>query len=474
MDINQRLGRIRYILADSPSSEGFEQILAAFEGWTQDDGVKVGLEYAQRHFERWPLSLLRPSSALLTQVTQDPGDPPPVWGLVRWAALGTLDAAQLRRWLRSGALSKLRGLRVRVTDPDAMVALSSARSLKSLRALELVGAGVDAEATNRLARTRQLKGLEALSWRGNRLLGVRTGRAHVEHMEVLASNTALRALRYLDVSGCRVGPGGARALAEGALERLESLSISERFYGHQAENARIVDVLWAAENLPVLSRLDFGGRALPEGQGAKVLGRTSSGSLTHLNAQGVGVRDEDLCRAASEGRLGSFRWLNLAEGGQFLGPQRIGDAGLSAFVSAGGLKGLETLFVHGNGAERNYGSYGFGPAGVEALVGSPDASSLRVLDLSDNPIGDAGAHLLAQSEHLSSLECLNIRTTGMSEVGLGALASSPHLPALKCLYVSPWLNERWRRELRERFGALELFKTLSAHLVGHSIPWDEF
>lgn len=51
--------------------------------------------------------------------------------------------------------------------------------------------------------------------------------------------------------------------------------------------------------------------------------------------------------------------------------------------------------------------------------------SVRILDLSNNPIGDKGARALARSRHLENLRSIRLQRCGIGPEGVRALAASP-------------------------------------------------
>jgi hypothetical protein len=82
---------------------------------------------------------------------------------------------------------------------------------------------------------------------------------------------------------------------------------------------------------------------------------------------------------------------------------------------------------------------------------------MRVLNLSDNPVGNPGAAALANSPYLSELLELALSDAGVGDEGALALAESPYLDSLlrldlRCRKGGRPLGAYARRALRGRFG----------------------
>lgn len=103
-------------------------------------------------------------------------------------------------------------------------------------------------------------------------------------------------------------------------------------------------------------------------------------------------------------------------------------------IAAGKLQGREELLLR---------DLGFGPDLAKSIASSPDAQSLKVLDLRGNGIGPHGAAALAESKHLSALEELylppgrsHIEGNRVGDEGAQALLASSTLSSLKILDLS--------------------------------------
>lgn len=93
---------------------------------------------------------------------------------------------------------------------------------------------------------------------------------------------------------------------------------------------------------------------------------------------------------------------------------------------------------------------------LEALVyRSKEATNLRALVLSGNPVGDASAMAIAASPHLGRLTTLDLRGCKVREAGARGLAYSEGLGALTVLTLDGrGIGVRGREALKARFGAV--------------------
>lgn len=103
-------------------------------------------------------------------------------------------------------------------------------------------------------------------------------------------------------------------------------------------------------------------------------------------------------------------------------------------IAKGKLKDREELLLR---------DLGLGPDLAKSIASSPDAASLRVLDLRGNGIGPHGAAALAESENLAALEALylppgrsHIEGNRVGDEGAQALFASSELSSLQILDLS--------------------------------------
>lgn len=130
--------------------------------------------------------------------------------------------------------------------------------------------------------------------------------------------------------------------------------------------------------------------------------------------------------AISDNRLGAAGARAIAGAPLFselrdldVGYNDIGLAGVRALFSADNpMPRLRTLTLDGTELSGE---------GIELLVGSPIATSLRGLALRDTGLTDADAQALAEAESLSDLRSLRVGHNPITEAGVRVLRASPHL-----------------------------------------------
>jgi hypothetical protein len=169
---------------------------------------------------------------------------------------------------------------------------------------------------------------------------------------------------------------------------------------------------------------------------------TAARSWGHVEALGLSWNsfDADQVRQLVEcPRLAQLRWLDLSRNN--LGPESaraLGNsphvAGLTslaadAWVTNDSLKALAKSRHLRRLARLDIGSSSVGDAGVAALVRSPVAERLRVLNLSG--VGDATLRAIAESPRLGRLTVIGLGgAPRATDAGARALARSKNLPNL--------------------------------------------
>ena len=183
--------------------------------------------------------------------------------------------------------------------------------------------------------------------------------------------------------------------------------------------ASISDVL----ELPALQTLDVSGNRLGLGGANDLANTVAFASLTELR---LGVIDAEmdyahLIRAvgaavlARSPHLKQLRTLDLSG-------QMIGDGGVRALAESPNFTDLETLDLAAN----DIGS--IGTTGLELLTESARLPALRDLDLSGNPLGIAGLDVLAGWPGLDRLRRLSLASiNNATSEGWRRLARSPYL-----------------------------------------------
>jgi uncharacterized protein (TIGR02996 family) len=183
-------------------------------------------------------------------------------------------------------------------------------------------------------------------------------------------------LSALDVSGCAVGAGGLRLLANSPhLRHLVSLTAYRNPFG--------CDGVAALAASPLAERLNA------------------------LDLQNTGAGDRGVSALAASRLLG-----RLASPGLNLSMNPVGDGGAAALAACPHLEAFAELVLR---------DCRVGDAGAAALAGSPHAAHLACLDLWGNRVGDRGARALAASPHLAGVRDLSLRDNRITAAGATAL-----------------------------------------------------
>jgi uncharacterized protein (TIGR02996 family) len=99
---------------------------------------------------------------------------------------------------------------------------------------------------------------------------------------------------------------------------------------------------------------------------------------------------------------------------------------LPGFVDWPPLRRIDSLHFDIDG----HGSTTVGPAGVRVLVGSPELTHLKRLELRGQELGDEGARVIADSRFLQHLHTLDLNGNEITTDGALAILESPNLPSL--------------------------------------------
>lgn len=307
----------------------------------------------------------------------------------------------------------------------ALRALGSARWLEHVRHLTLGAARCSASALTGLLR--QMPALEKLTLR------------EVPLDEASAWPALARELgrvRELDVEHCQLGLAEIAALSDAASPQLASLTLREE----AALDGSIFELL---ARLPSLRRLGLYEMPLGGSPGALERMLEAQPALEALTLCDVGIGPAEvaaLVRLPST----SLRHLDLSD-------NAIGLEGARALAGSAGLSGLRELWLW---------QCGIGGQELEALFRDPVwtqlealslssnavqgamvdvlgacASSLRWLDLENNPLGDRGLAGLAM-HRWPALEVLELCNVGAGQRGWEALASSLEARRLRILHLA--------------------------------------
>ena len=400
-DTQDRLERLRGILYEPPSQEGWRALVGLFEAWPADEAsLLVGVDYAQERLELWPQELRAAGLGLGFELVAYERSasgrprwrfaglrdvPHPAWSLGRKLDLSGLvgglrpaEAKALSQWPHMAELSWLRAAQVFVgglgeSADTSVVHLAGAPWFSELSRVELPQNGIGPRGASFLVGSAR----PHLRW-------LDLDQNAVENMGAtfIGASPHLRGLERLQLEGNGIGDPGLRALA-----RSEHLAAVSHFgFGGNLAGDRGFEALLSSPLMRGLETLEF--------------------SRNRLSAAGV------MGLAQSPGASSLFA-LDLSD-------NAVGPQGASALAQSPSLAGLRRLSLAGCGVEG---------AGAEALAQSASLRHLRHLDLSGNHIGPRGAAALAASANVCSLDTLDLSENLIGEEGRRALAHSPHLKA---------------------------------------------
>jgi uncharacterized protein (TIGR02996 family) len=334
-------------------------------------------------------------------------------------------AAELEVLLRSPYLSRLRSLDLSNTGftTDHLEVLLRAPRLAQLEELRLAGKGVGRPAAKRLGALGNLAGLRVLDVGDNnlatealktmlspRLRGLHTlslagNKLDAAAGKVLADWEGLESVRFLDLSGNRIGDGLLPLLSSPRLGPLVSLGLRKCGIGPTGAGA-----LAAAAALSRLARLDLS---------ENPLGTTGLTALCRSPTL-ANLMDLSLSRTGLDTGCGSilaraeWHWLARLD----LSHHKELPAGnWQALTGAGWLRRLREL---------DLSKTSFADAEVRALVEAAPGN-LCDLILVASGAGDEAAAALAGWPGLARLSRLDLTHAQVDHAGLRALASSQYL-----------------------------------------------
>jgi uncharacterized protein (TIGR02996 family) len=253
--------------------------------------------------------------------------------------------------------------------------------LTGLRALDLAYNRIGPAGARRLAESSALVGLITLNLNG---LSDEPGNdIGDEGLAALARSPHLHRLQFLRLDSNRIGPQGARALAE-------------------------------SPNAAGLIELSLGDNKLGD-DGVRILVDSPSlGNLNSLDLFNTGITSAGVHALASSPHMANLVVLTLGSGAQYA--NNLGDRSAESLASSAAVKKLRCLDV---------AFCGLTTAGIEALVSSPNLSELETLHLSWNEIDNRAMRALARSSSLRKLTALRLRSNAFDIEGLRDLTISP-------------------------------------------------
>lgn len=327
--VTPTFGDIRATVQQTASVEAWFKLCKLIEKWPQQDRLEAEvIPYVQSHTVGWPDRMrVVPDRWLEAWLEESLG---PIASLMRRMFLGSK--------LRKGVTLE-RFLRV--------------SNNRHLTQLDLGWNQLIQDDFRLLGRADHLENLTHLGLRGNLPMD---GGVHL-----LSEAEWFTRIQWLDLSTCRVGADGARAIARSELSRIEHLDVSRNKLG-----ASGLGLLLSADWIPRVDTLMLQGN--------------------NLYAWGI----NELTQAYE--RLASLRHLHL-------GDNDLQNEGVMALLKTPLLASIEELELSSNG---------IGDIGVRALVNSPYVRNLSHLNLLGNAIGFDGIRALANSTNLGNLRNLDL------------------------------------------------------------------
>ncbi len=413
VDINQRLGQLRFLLYRAPGGDAWGALCRELERWPIDGQTEMLCSYAQELLEAWPDDIRQIPEDWIVHLEE--GRQVPWWTLCR-----CFRTRVLHREVKSirvvstlpvmGAVTWL-DLSEKELAVKAWNALWSGRYLSQVHTVQGVNAGVSSRRVGHLCRASlpALKVLDlsrnALRASGVRILAspdverwphLRTVRLvacqlNAKAIEALAQAPWLRELELLDLSPNKLGNKGIAQLAQVDLEGKSSLKhLVCRNVSCSAEGA---NVLWRAPWLEGLESLDLS---------QNMLGTMDHYALLHGNI------------------LQNVKTLNLEA-------CRLHDKGLIALAKHSNARKLRNLDLSRNGITA---------LGLAQLLRSPLMLELETLNLSHNRLGDEGCALIARAEACKRIVHVNVSNNGITARGFEALLGADELGSLRSLEIN--------------------------------------
>jgi uncharacterized protein (TIGR02996 family) len=357
----------------------------------------------------------------------------------------------------SPRLGRLEWLDLSYTDigPATCAALARQEKLNGLRYLDVSSCGLGAGGAHALAEA---------AWPALEELRLSPWLMNADDVRRLLSGAWMAGLRSLDLIGMRGGAEAGRVLAEARAGRLERLSVTHSSLGTGA--AALADADLAAG----LTTLSLGRNGLGDEVAVALARSPRLTRLTHLDLSDNGSLTADGVKALVESStLSALRELHVSGGrsghegagiiGELPGAARLRVLGLTqGKLGRSGVSALARSPYLKGLRRLHLDGCGLDFHGVSSLLKAAWLPSLRELDLRSNHLGDAGVAAVASCASLARLRVLSLGANGFGDAGAIALADSPHLNRLLRLEVSKRrLGRAVRDRLRERFGqALQL------------------
>jgi Ran GTPase-activating protein (RanGAP) involved in mRNA processing and transport len=213
-------------------------------------------------------------------------------------------------------------------------------------------------------------------------------------------------LTSLTLSGNRIGPAGARALARWpGLTRLKWASLERNPFGPDGVDMVIRRAGGDLESKgpPEGFRLALGAMAVGDDGVARLTARGELRRCASLELPDNGITARGAWLLAASPAVNQLGKLEL-------GSNPIGDEGAAALAASPHLRGLQELGL---------GSCGLTDTGVKALADSPHLRGLRELVIFDNALTDAAARALLHAPW-PGLRTLHLSRRGLAK-GAGVL-----------------------------------------------------
>jgi uncharacterized protein (TIGR02996 family) len=363
--------------------------------------------------------------------------------------------------LASPHVLRLRGLDLHnsALSPARCKALAASERLANLHELNLGANGrMGLAGVNAILGSRQLGSLRRLDLNNNHFGD--------DALAAFIGNDNFPQLRHLDLSNNGIGPEGVNHLAgAGWLSRLERLDLSGNPLGDEGVRHLAESGILAGHRSLRLARVGLGVEGV-----RSLVSCPHLSELTELHLEGV-QNGDFLKEVAQASTLAKLRVLELGRG------TGVGEAGVDALVrsplaarllvldlanylppaafktlfTAQSLSGLTWLDVSGTEEE---GETRIDLAGL--LHAATHLSNLHYLAAKGNFLRDPDMAVLADCAHLGGLAELSLRYGTVTAAGVEAMIASPHfnrLCRLKLPFSVPHLDDPIRTRLTARFGA---------------------
>lgn len=286
---------------------------------------------------------------------------------------------------------------------------------------------VDFAKTPELARIRELEVLHARStepveeadWEIRSYADVPSAPSSHDHgddiLQLLAQHADLPRLQRLAFREGRPTAAGLRAL----FSSQKAPGLRDLELGDGKANLEVIEAICSGPVRP-FRRLDFEGGELELESIARLVSDPRFETVESLNLSRNPVGDEALLELARTETRKKLRKLSLQN-------TKVTDAGIAAWIRAGGLRGLAVLQLNKSAA---------GPDTARALANAGhDVASLKVLGLSACQLDRSAAKDLARAR-FSQLESLDVSANALMDEGVGEILRSDQMSGLRSLYLT--------------------------------------